>query len=178
MRIETHHSLSLDGFSGTPDGLPAITQMTEFKPKETHGIPEFTAGCAAVAMGRTTFEPAITNPWWPWPDRRVYVVSSRDLPEGTPDDVIRVTGGPDALIERLRSDDIDGDVELLGGPSLIHALWQRDAIDQLGLIVLPILFGEGLPLFPLDPGTASPPLKLVSSQVHPDGALELFYERP
>jgi dihydrofolate reductase len=92
--------------------------------------------------------------------------------------VIRVPGGPDALVERLRADDIDGDVELLGGPSLIRALWERDAIDQLGLIVLRILFGEGLPLFPLAAGRASPPLKLVSEHVHPDGALELFYERP
>ena len=49
MRIKTHHSLSLDGFSATADGLPAITQVTEFKPKETHGIPEFTATTSAVA---------------------------------------------------------------------------------------------------------------------------------
>jgi hypothetical protein len=37
---------------------------------------------------------------------------------------------------------------------------------------------EGLPLFPLAAGRASPPLKLVSEHVHPDAALELFYERP
>jgi riboflavin biosynthesis pyrimidine reductase len=43
----------------------------------------------------------------------------------------------------------------LGGPSLIRALWQRGAIDQLGLILLPILFGQGLPLFPLDPDIAT-----------------------
>jgi dihydrofolate reductase len=84
---------------------------------------------------------------------------------------VRPAAGIAALVELAAANAV-------GGPSLIHALWQRDAIDQLGLIVLPILFGEGLPLFPLDPGTASPPLKLVSSQVHPDGALELFYERP
>src|SRR4249920_573097 len=105
MLIKTHHSLSLDGFSATSDGLPAITQMTEFAPKTTHGIPEFTASCGAVAMGRTTFVPATTNPWWPWPGRRVYVLSSRQLPEGTPDDVVHVTGGPDALLQRLASDD-------------------------------------------------------------------------
>ena len=154
MRIKTHHSLSLDGFSATADGLPAITQVTEFKPKETHGIPEFTATTSAVAMGRTTFEPAIGNPWWPWPGRRVYVVSSRELPAGTPEDVVHVTGGVDGLLERLRADEPDADVELLGGPMLIRAAWERGAIDQLGLLVLPVLFGEGLPLFPLGRGAS------------------------
>jgi dihydrofolate reductase len=174
MRIKTHHSLSLDGFSATQDGWPAITQVTEFKPKETHGIPEFAAGTVAVAMGRTTFEPAVGNPWWPWPGRRVYVLSSRPLPDGTPDDVIHVSDGVDGLLVRLRAE--PGDVELLGGPSLIRAFWQRGAIDQLGLLVLPVLFGAGLPLFPL--GDSREPLKLVERVDHPDGSLELFYERP
>jgi dihydrofolate reductase len=74
-------------------------------------------------MGRITFEPAITNPWWPWPDRRVYVVSSRDLPDGTPDDVIRVTGRPDALVERLRSDNIDGDVDSHPPLTFLRHVW-------------------------------------------------------
>jgi dihydrofolate reductase len=173
MRIKTHHSLSLDGFSATTDGWPAITQVTEFKPKETHGIPEFTATTVAVAMGRTTFEPAIGNPWWPWPGRRVYVLSSRELPAGTPDDVIHVRGGVDALLERLRAE--DGDVELLGGPSLIRAFWQRGAIDVLGLLILPVLFGAGLPLFPL--GDSPQALRLTRRVEHPDGSLELDYER-
>jgi dihydrofolate reductase len=175
MLIKTHHSVSVDGFSATPDGRPAITLVTDFAPKESHGIPEFTAGCGAVAMGRTTFLPAITNPWWPWPDRKVYVLSSRPLPDGTPEDVVHVTGGPEALLERLRSDDFEGNAELLGGPTLIRDFWQRGAIDQLGLIVLPILIGEGLPLFPLAGGPVAA-LRLVGRKTHPDGAIELFYE--
>ncbi len=177
MLIKTHHSVSLDGFATTPDGRPAILAMPDFDPSKSHGIPEFIASCGAVAMGRTTFEPAVTNAWWPWPGKKVYVLSSRELPEGTPDHVIHVTGGPDALIERLRSDDIAGDVELLGGATLIRACWQRGAIDRLGFLLLPILFGEGLPLFPLEAGAAPAPLNLVASQAHPDGALELLYER-
>jgi dihydrofolate reductase len=172
MRIKTHHSLSLDGFSATQDGWPAITQVTEFKPKETHGIPEFGATTVAVAMGRTTFEPAIGNPWWPWPGRRVYVLSSRPLPEGTPDDVIQTTGIED-LVRQLRAE--EGDVELLGGPSLIRAFWQRGEIDELGLLLLPVLFGQGLPLFPL--GDSREPLTLTRRAEHPDGSLELFYAR-
>jgi dihydrofolate reductase len=66
---------------------------------------------------------------------------------------------------------------LLGGPSLIRAFWQRGAIDQFGLILLPILFGDGLPLFPLEAGAGMAPLRLVAREEHPDGSVELFYER-
>jgi dihydrofolate reductase len=173
MRIRTHHSLSLDGFSATTDGWPAITQVTEFKPKETHGIPAMAEETVAVAMGRTTFEPAIGNPWWPWPGRRVYVLSSRPLPAGTPEDVVHVSDGVGELVRRLRSE--DGDVELLGGPSLIRAFWQRGEIDELGLLLLPVLFGAGLPLFPL--GGSRQALALMQREEHPDGSLELFYAR-
>jgi len=177
MLIKTHHTLSLDGFSATPDGLPAITQVTEFAPKESHGIPEFVATCGAVAMGRTTFEPAIGNPWWPWPTLRVYVLSSRPLPDGTPEDVVHVTGGPESLHEALRAGDFAGDVQLLGGPSLIRAFWQRGLIDRLGLVVLPVMFGAGLPLFPLDDAEARQALRLVDHRLHPDGSVEVSYER-
>jgi hypothetical protein len=69
-------------------------------------------------MGRTTFAPAIGNPWWPWPGRRVCVLSSRGS----------------------------------------------------------VLFGEGLPLLPL--ADSRQPLRLSRRVEHPDGSLELFYERP
>jgi dihydrofolate reductase len=128
-------------------------------------------------MGRTTFEPAVGNPWWPWPGRRVYVVSSRPLPEGTPDDVVHVTGGPEALYERLRGDDLGGDVELLGGPSLIRAFWRRGWIDVLGVVILPVMFGGGLPLFPLDAEPAQTAVRLTGQRALPDGSMELFYER-
>ena len=81
--------------------------------------------------------------------------------------------GVDALVERLRAE--DGDVELLGGPSLIRAFWQRGEIDELGLLILPVLFGAGLPLFPL--GDSQQPLRFTRREEHPDGSLELFYER-
>jgi dihydrofolate reductase len=181
MLIKTHHSLSLDGFSATADGWPAITQVTEFAPKKSHGIPEFTATCGAVAMGRTTFLPAIGNPWWPWPERTVYVLTSSELPDGTPDDVVQVSGGPEALLERLRADSANGvfdrDAEVLGGPSLIRAFWQRGLIDEFGLVLLPVLLGTGLPLFPLDDGAAQTPLRLTRRVDQPDGSLELCYER-
>ena len=90
--IKTYTALSMDGFVSGPDGRPSHLSLPTYEPGKTHGFREFQAGCGAVAMGRTTFEPALANPWWPWPDLRVYVLSEHELPEGTPDEVVRIPG--------------------------------------------------------------------------------------
>ena len=62
-------------------------------------------------MGRTTFEPAIGAPRWPWPDLDVFVLGSH-RPEGTPDEVV-VDSDPDALLEQIRAANRGGDVHLV-----------------------------------------------------------------
>lgn len=52
-----------------------------------------------------------------------------------------------------------------------------DAIDQPGLILLPILLGDGLRLFPFTDVASSTRLLLTGHQTHPDGAIKLCYER-
>ena len=175
MKIRTYTALSLDGFATGPDGRPSHLQLPTYEPGKSHGFPEFQAACGAVAMGRTTFEPALTNPWWPWPGLRVYLLSGRDLPDGTPDAVVHVSGGPKALVDRLRNDDFEGDVHVVGGPTLIRSLWRPGAIDELGFLVVPLLFGRGLPLFSLTDSSGGPPLELVEEHAYPDGAVALRY---
>lgn len=167
--------MSVDGFVATPDGRPALLSMPDFVPGESYGHQEFSAQCAAVVMGRTTFEPALGAPRWPWPGKEVNVLTSRALPpESAAQGAVAATDGPAALLERLRAADLDGDVQLLGGPRTIQAFRALGAIDRLELIVLPILLGDGLPLFPS--GGSPLPLRLLDRRVFPDGAVELDYE--
>jgi hypothetical protein len=68
MRIKTHIGVSVDGFMATADGLPALLSIPTFDSGQSHGHPEFIAGCGAVVMGRNTFVPALGASHWPWPD--------------------------------------------------------------------------------------------------------------
>jgi dihydrofolate reductase len=173
MMIRTRMGISADGFVATTDGWPVLLQMPTFAARESHGQPEFLEGIAAVAMGRTTFEPAVGRDEWPWPGKQVYVLTSRPLPDGAPDDVIVSEGGPAGLLEQLRDADLGGDVQLLGGPQTIHSFIELGAVDSLGFLLLPILVGEGLPFSP--PGSQQLPLALESQQSFPDGVVELGY---
>jgi dihydrofolate reductase len=142
MNILTRMCISLDGYITTPEGRPVQLADPDFSP-EKYGFVEFQRTLSAVLMGRTTFEPALSAPRWPWPDLGVYVLASH-RPEGTPDHVV-TDSDPEALLEQLPE---EGDVHLVGGPKTIEAFRALGALDKLGLIVLPLMVGDGMRLTP------------------------------
>jgi dihydrofolate reductase len=171
--IKTYTAVSLDGSVTDPEGRPVQLVLPTFNPSVSHGFPAFLADVTAVAMGRSTFTPALDAPQWPWGEKAVYVLTSSELPDETPEHVVRVEGGARQLADRLG--EVEGDVHVVGGPTLIRGLWEIGAIDRLGLLVIPTLLRPVLPLFPL--GDEPQPLELVASQAHPDGTLEVHYAR-
>jgi dihydrofolate reductase len=96
MQIRMHTGVSLDGFAATPDGVPALDVMPDFVPGQSHGLPDFIEQCVAVVVGRATFDEGHAywseNSVWPWEGKRVYVLTSRPLPERLPDDVVASKG--------------------------------------------------------------------------------------
>ena len=58
VKIRTRTCVSVDGYVTTPDGWPVQLADPNWSP-EAYGFREFQAGCEAVLMGRTTFEPAL-----------------------------------------------------------------------------------------------------------------------
>jgi dihydrofolate reductase len=204
MLIRTHMGISLDGFVATPDGLPAWDAVPTFGPG-SHGTDEISAQCDTVVIGRTTFDQGFETVeggegghWladWPYSGKRVYVLTSRPLPaEAAALDVVASRGGPAELVAHLREAGLARDVHLLGGSRTVHAFLEIGAIDRLGIVVLPVLLGKGIPLFPIEPTTFSseawaaslaspseaaphPLLQLERHRAFPDGAVELVYRK-
>jgi dihydrofolate reductase len=170
MKIRTRMCVSLDGYVTTPDGWPVQLADPDWSP-QAFGFVEFQQTLDAVLMGRTTFEPALGADSWPWPGLDVFVLGSH-RPEGTPEDVV-VESDPAQLLERIRNANKGGDVHLVGGPKTIEAFRRLRALDELGLVVLPLFAGSGLQLTP-DVGDDTR-LKLESERVLTTGAVELLY---
>jgi len=172
LQIRTHIGVSVDGFVACMDGRPALLSLPDFVPGQSHGHPEFIAGCGAVVMGRKTFEPAVTAPVWPWTGLKVYVLTSRPLPDSLP---LEVVASPSAseLRAQMQSDSFDGDVHLVGGPQTIAAFRAIGALDRLEVVVLPLVLGAGVPLSP--PGGDPGRLVLDAQLTFPDGSVELAY---
>ncbi|MGE5290916.1 MAG: dihydrofolate reductase family protein [Micromonosporaceae bacterium] len=171
MQIRARMSMSADGYVTTPGGWPALTADPAFVSGKSHGITEFLEGCEAALMGRTTFEPALTNDRWPWPNLNVFVLGSR-RPPGTPGHVV-TDSDPARLLEKLRAANHGGDVHLVGGPRTIETFRAIGALDKLELVVLPLLFGAGMRLTQsLSPGTG---LTFERARAFPSGSVEIVY---
>ena len=193
MLIRTHMGVSLDGLVASADGLPAWDWSPGFtNDSPPQGYPEFMENVGGVIMGRTSFEQGLPM-WrdaWPWGESPVRVISSRPLGTDVPA-TVKGARDPSDAVEQMRSADVSKDVQLLGGPSAIESFMQAGLLDELGLVFLPILLGEGIPLFDArgtsfsaDAWQASPKeiggrsarsFSLKSQKTFPDGAVWMVY---
>jgi dihydrofolate reductase len=180
MLIRTHVGVSVDGFISGPDGLPAWDSAPGWDHGTSHGYAEFNAGNDVVIVGRNTFDLGhrfwISDQMWPWSDKHVYVLTSRPLPDNTHPNVTAPEGGPHGLVEHLRAAGFAGNAQLLGGAQAIRALLEIGAVDELGIIVLPIFLGGGTPLW--EAGVEPRNLQLSHQRAFPDGAVQMVYAKP
>lgn len=194
MKIRTHISMSLDGFVTDANGLP-VWDYTSFD-GTGHGYPEFMANIGAIAMGGTSFRQGLEG-WltgWPYGERPVFVLTSRALPAEAPATVVAV-GSAEELIARLGAADFEGDVQLLGGPQAIASVTAAGGLDELGVVVLPVVLGSGIPLFEgeaiafsqerwaasqdaTDQAHVRPMYTLLRQEAYPDGSMHLVYAPP
>ena len=77
------------------------------------------------------------------------------------------------LLERIRTTNAGRDVHLVGGPRTIESFRALGGLDKLGLLVLPVLVGDGLRLTPWL--SADIELTLESERALPEGAVEIVY---
>jgi dihydrofolate reductase len=68
-----------------------------------------------------------------------------------------------------------GDIGISGSPTLVRSLLDAGVLDELRLLVHPIVVGHGKRLFP--DGTSTVPLALTASTVFDSGVLYLTYRR-
>jgi dihydrofolate reductase len=171
VKILTRMCTSLDGRVTTPDGLPVQLAFSGWDAGAL-GFYEVQGRCDAVLMGRTTFEPALSAPFWPWGDLAVYVLGSH-LPPGAPERVV-VDDDPTRLLGRLRSENQGGDVHIVGGPKTIETYRALGAIDEFRLMILPMFVGRGGQL--TSELSAEIGLTLTDTRTWPNSVVEVVYE--
>jgi dihydrofolate reductase len=184
-RIVVTEFISLDGVIEDPGGsedykhggwsfeIERGEEGDKFKLDET-------AASEALLLGRKTYEGFAEA----WPSREgefadkfnnmpKYVVSSTlNDPEWTNTTVIG--GDLPAEVSRLKTE-LDGDIVVHGSAQLVQALVDEGLVDELRLMVFPVVLGAGKRLF----GETSDkrPLRLADSKIVGDGVAILTYAR-
>ena len=101
-----------------------------------------------------------------------YVVSSTlDDPEWNNTTVL--SGDLKEEVSKLRREH-EGDIVVHGSAQLVHALVENDLVDELRLMVFPVVLGTGKRVF--GETTDKKPLRLADSKTVGDGVTILVYQ--
>jgi len=167
-----HIAVSLDGKIARPDGSVDDWLVADF-PAEDFGIDAFMAGVDAILMGRDTYEGVLRFGGWPYPGKPTIVMTTRPLKDPLPDVEAR-SGDLSAVAAELEQRGYRR-VWVEGGGQIIRSMIAIGKLDVLEMAIIPIVLGEGVPLFPQ--GTGELKLRLVKCETKNKGALHVVYER-
>ncbi|AZS87113.1 dihydrofolate reductase [Streptomyces griseoviridis] len=192
MRVVVSEFMSLDGVVQAPGGPEEDTDggfahggwsHPYFDPEVVGGA--FAAGlqqASALLYGRRTYLTMAAA----WPERagdpfadllnglpKYVVTDTLGDAELTWQNTTRIAGGEAlARIRELRAAE-GGDLAMMGSPTLVRALLAAGLVDELQLIVMPVLLGGGKSIFPTD-GTKRP-FDLVSTTTGKTGVQVCVY---
>jgi len=103
-----------------------------------------------------------------------YYVFSHSQPPGKADGWIFVNESPAAFVGKLRKRP-GKDIWLMGGGELARDFLKADLVDELHLGIVPVLLGEGLPLFPS--GFPQRDFALAENKTYSKGMIAPKYKR-
>jgi dihydrofolate reductase len=171
MMVSVFIGTSVDGFIARPNG------DLDFLPPdggEPHGYNEFIAEIDALVIGRKTFDTVLAFPSWPYGKKRVVVLSSRhlDLSAAKGAVIEQMAGSPAEIVSRLAATGahhlyIDGGVTIQG-------FLRAGLIQRLIITRVPVLIGEGIPLFSRLPYDIQ--LRHIKTQHYASGLVKTEYK--
>jgi dihydrofolate reductase len=174
MSIHVFIATSLDGFIATSDGGVDWLDEIPNPEKSDYGYAGFMSGIDAIMMGRNTFEKVLSFGGWPY-DKPVFVLSNslESVPEKVKGLAEIISGDPGALIQQLEERGIRN--LYVDGGKVVQSFLEKDLVDELIITRIPILLGEGIPLF----GTISRRLKFrhLKTETFNDSLVQTHYER-
>jgi dihydrofolate reductase len=166
---------SLDGFIARTDGsIDWLNKANSLIPKgEDLGYQQFMSSVDAIVMGRNTFEQVLSFGDWPYGNMPV-VVLSRQLDsflENMPPNASLTDENPTTLVQRLSNQGLNH--LYIDGGLTVQSFIAAGLIDEITITIIPILLGEGKPLFGSLP--ADMELELVESKAFEFGFVQNKY---
>jgi dihydrofolate reductase len=189
MKLATHTQVSVDGVmqgngGRNPDLDPGFERggwARTFDDEAMRFINEVYRRADAFLFGRRTYE--LFAGYWgvmdpgsgPIPDAlntRPKYLASNTLTEGRWADTTVLSGDLAAAIGELKAKP-GGELQVHGSGALIRWLLDNDLVDEINLLIVPVVVGEGTRLFPHSgPDLA---LDLVESRAFPKGSTLQVY---
>lgn len=159
---------SVDGFIARPNGgldwLPDDC--------EEHGYEEFMSTVDALVIGRNTYEIVLAFGAWPYDKKPVFVLSTQKLEPAPAGAVVeQLFGDPSEIVSQLEARGfhhlyVDGGIT-------VQRFLRAGLIQRLIITRIPVLIGDGIPLFGSLPGDIR--LRHIATRSYPSGLVQSEY---
>ena len=171
-KIVLYIAVSLDGKIARPDGSVDWLDKIPNPGNLDYGYSDFYKSFDTTLQGYNTYQTILNfGIPFPYPDKKNYVFTTKPDLENT-EYVDFVSGDIISFIQNLKSEQ-GKDIWLIGGGKLNTALFNAGLIDEFQVFVMPVVVGEGIPLFDLMPNETM--LRLIENKAFPSGVVALKY---
>ncbi|GAB5526002.1 MAG: dihydrofolate reductase family protein [Roseivirga sp.] len=163
---------SLDGKIAGPDDEVKWLEEIPNPDKSDYGYFDFYAGVDTTIMGNMTYQWIKRQDMpFPYPDTQNYVIT-RNTSLQDNHEVTFLSKGIAGRIRELKKEE-GKDIWMIGGAGVNQFCLDAGLIDEMRVFVMPIILGEGVPLF--SEGYDRRQVRLTSSTAYSSGVCELRY---
>jgi|SRR5688572_15316566 dihydrofolate reductase len=176
-KVTLHMVASLDGFIAKKNNDIAWLDTADHYEQGVAGedAAQFVKAIDCYVMGSRTYEHAVAlsrDFGWAYGDTPTVVLTHRGLP-AIKDSIELFSGDLDELIGELQWRDYKN-VWVVGGAAVVKEFIRSRLADEIRLMIVPVLIGEGTPFF--DRILPEQPLHLTGVTAYKNGMVELKYE--
>jgi len=145
-KIKLYIASSIDGYIAEPDGGLDWLLAYPITAELNYGYDEFFNSVDTVIMGGKTYRDILNmDVVYPYKEKTSYIITRNKIVEK--DNIYAITENVIDKISALR-ENCKKDIWLVGGGELINMLLNHDLIDEMIITQLPVIIGNGIPLFP------------------------------
>ena len=165
---------SLDGYIAGKDGDLSWLNEIPNPSNSDFGFSEFMERIDALIMGRNTFETVVGFGVWPY-EKPVFVLSNSldKVPEGYEEKAKIIKGDLKSILAQM--EELGKKNLYVDGGSVIRSFLKEDLIDEMIISRVPILLGEGIPLF--GDLSESMKFKLIKTESYDETLVKCHYVR-
>ncbi len=170
VQVVYYVACSVDGFIASPDGgVEWLSAMQ--RQGEDYGYAEFFASIDSMVMGSRTYEQVLGFGGWPYGDTPCWVLSRRSL-TAVGSEVSVTASSPVAVLTNVARRGLRR-LWLVGGSHLAGSFMAEGRISECIITVIPVLLGDGMPLFSRQGGQER--LDLMGVRQFSAGVVSLHY---
>ena len=163
-KIILYVATSVDGFIARKNG--SVDWLTQYNNSgEDFGYKEFLDSVETVILGNTTYGEFKA----PYENKKCYVFSRKNT--GKENNIIYVNTDVKEFTDGLSENE---NIWLVGGADITKEFLKNNLIDEFIITIIPIVLGEGIPLFAQ--GCGEHKLKLLNTKSYDSGVVQLHYQ--